>query len=294
MNYYLAATALRAFSATTWTKAIYRWIGNRKTVRQLSAERAGWVLEKLNQVPTTEPERFLELGTGWMHAYSLYPALTRNAEIHAFDVWDNRSFAAFQNAVTQLPDHVARLDLTAGQRDAADRKIAALGSAADFDQAYQTLNLHYAYAHDGRLPYPENHFDAIYSVDVLEHVVASGFDTVAEDWFRVLKPGGRLLAQVGLDDHLAHYDGSKSRKHYLRHSKSLFDNWLENDVQYINRIPATDMMDRLKRVGFQVLEAERLLVDDPENLPVHQDYRDQPAEDVATYRLNLVIEKPHG
>lgn len=292
MNYYLAATALRAFSLNGATKALYRWLGNRKTERKLSMERAGWVLERIAEAGLPARPVLLELGTGWMHAYSVFPALILDAEIHCFDVWDNRAFAAFRTALPQVRAGLGQLDLTEAQRSQAETRLQALERARSFDDVYAALNMHYAIDHDGVLPYQDGRFDMIYSVDVLEHVVADGFERAAADWFRVLRPGGRMVAQVGLDDHLAHYDPSRSKKHYLRHSKATFRHWLENDVQYINRIPAGEMIAILERAGFRTLTAERWTVDGPSQLPVHADYADQPPEDIATWRLLLTVEKP--
>ncbi|MDF1719162.1 MAG: methyltransferase domain-containing protein [Minwuia sp.] len=290
MNYYLAATALRAFSATQPTKALYRWLGNLKGSRQLSEERAGWVLACLAEAPMTAPNRFLELGTGWMHAYSLYPALLYDAEVHCFDVWDNRSYKAFRNALPQVRSGLSDMALDPDRRQKALARLAEVDAAEDFETAYKPLNLHYAIDHHGALPYPDAHFDMLYSVDVLEHVVASGFDSNAADWFRVTKPGGRMVAQVGLDDHLAHYDPSRSKKHYLRHSDGTFRNWLENDVQYINRLPADAILAKLEAAGFRVLQAERFRVE--ERPPVHADYAGQSDDDIMTWRLHLTVERP--
>ncbi|WP_417515999.1 methyltransferase domain-containing protein [Minwuia sp.] len=292
MNYYLAATALRAFSATGPTKALYRWLGNRKTDRKLSMERAGWVLDRIAEADLGPAPAFLELGTGWMHAYSMLPALIHDGETACFDVWDNRAFGALKAKLPVLRQALDGLDLSPDRRARAEQRLAAMQRAESFDEVYAVLNMRYDIDHDGRLPYADNHFDVIFSVDVLEHVVASGFDRNAADWFRVLKPGGRMVAQVGLDDHLAHYDPSRSKKHYLRHSKATFDRLLENDVQYINRIPASDMIARLEKTGFRTLKAERWTVDDPDSLPVHADYADQPREDIVTWRLLLTVEKP--
>ncbi|WP_416899393.1 MAG: methyltransferase domain-containing protein [Minwuia sp.] len=292
MNYYLVAAALRAFSVNGPSKALYRWLGNRKVDRKLSMERAGWVLDRIREAPVGEPPAFLELGTGWMHAYSMLPALIWDAEVACFDVWDNRAFGALKMKIPVLKQAVADLDLTAGQKALAGRKLAKMEQAADFDQVYAALNMRYDIDENGRLPYEDNRFDVIFSVDVLEHVVSSGFDQNAADWFRVLKPGGRMVAQVGLDDHLAHYDPSRSKKHYLRHSDAMFGKLLENDVQYINRMPASEMIARLEAAGFRTLEAERWTIDDPENLPVHPDYAQQLPQDIATWRLLLTMEKP--
>ncbi len=292
MNYYLAATALRAFSLNGPTKALYRWLGNRKTDRKLSMERSGWVLDNIAKCDLSEKPAFLELGTGWMHAYSMLPAMIHDGETACFDVWDNRAFGALQAKLPVLQKALDELSLSDEQRSRANAKLEQMRKAESFDDVYAALNMRYDIDYHGKLPYADNSYDVIFSVDVLEHVVASGFDSNAADWFRVLKPGGRMLAQVGLDDHLAHYDPSRSKKHYLRHSKKTFDNWLENDVQYINRIPATDMMDRLERIGFRVIEAERWRVENPDDLPVHADYADQPRDDVITWRLLLTVEKP--
>ncbi|PJK31026.1 class I SAM-dependent methyltransferase [Minwuia thermotolerans] len=292
MNYYLAATALRAFSLNGATKALYRWLGNRKTERKLSMERAGWVLDRIAEADLPERPVFLELGTGWMHAYSVFPALIHEAEVHCFDVWDNRAFAAFRAALPQVRQGLAGLHLTPAQRERAEARLGGLEGAESFDDVYALLDMHYVIDHDGVLPYPDGRFDMIYSVDVLEHVAADGFRRAAEDWYRVLKPGGRMAAQVGLDDHLAHYDPSRSKKHYLRHSKAAFSRWLENDVQYINRIPAGEMIAILEGVGFRTLAAERWSVEDPAGLPVHRDYAGQPPEDIAAWRLLLTMEKP--
>ncbi|MEC9345841.1 MAG: methyltransferase domain-containing protein [Pseudomonadota bacterium] len=291
MNYYLAAAALRAFSATAPTRALYRWLGNRKTVRKLSEDKAGWVLDRIAETQLSASPRFLELGTGWMHAYSLWPALLHDAEVCCFDVWDNRSFGALKNAVPQLVDGVQRMARTPEQAERARAKIALLEKATSFDEAYRTLNLHYAIDGAGRLPWPDAHFDVIYSVDVLEHVSGAAFDSACADWFRALRPGGRFVAQVGLDDHLAHYDPSRSKKHYLRHSDRLFRNFLENDVQYINRLPASRILASLEAAGFRLRDTEYFSVE-AATLRVHPDYAAQSEQDARAWRLHLVAERP--
>ncbi len=44
------------------------------------------------------------------------------------------------------------------------------------------------------LPYADGHFDAVVALDVLEHIEDDG--AALEEWYRVLKPGGWLVATV--------------------------------------------------------------------------------------------------
>jgi hypothetical protein len=71
----------------------------------------------------------------------------------------------------------------------------------------------------------------------------------AAAWFRILKPGGKFLAQVGIDDHLAMYQGKVGSKRYLRYSHRTWDWLLGNEVQYINRLTATEIVNILTEAG---------------------------------------------
>lgn len=44
-----------------------------------------------------------------------------------------------------------------------------------------------------KLPYKDNTFDGVFSLDVFEHLIPSTMDFVIDEIFRVLKPGGKLL-----------------------------------------------------------------------------------------------------
>ncbi len=62
-----------------------------------------------------------------------------------------------------------------------------------------------------RLPFPDNHFDAVVALDVLEHIERD--ESALREWRRVLKPSGSLLITVpayqwlwsGHDESLHHY-----------------------------------------------------------------------------------------
>jgi SAM-dependent methyltransferase len=61
-----------------------------------------------------------------------------------------------------------------------------------------------------RLPFPEDHFDMILATDVLEHIDDEG--AAVMELFRVLRPGGTLIASVpafeslwGLQDQVSHH-----------------------------------------------------------------------------------------
>jgi SAM-dependent methyltransferase len=286
MNYYLAALALRAFSATPLTRRAYRYLGNRKAVRPIHHGWARWVLDNLPPDRPGERVRVLELGTGWIHAYSLYPALLRDLDIHCVDVWDNRSLVALKAAVLAAQEGIARIpDASAEALSRARERIRRVEVASSFDEIYRALNITYCISGDGLIDRPTDSFDAIYSMDVLEHVAANKFRQCATHWQRLLRPGGRFIAQLGLDDHLAHFDSAKNPKHYLRHSERLWHLLLENDLQYVNRLTATQIIEALRAAGLQVDEVVRECL--PYRPPVHADYAFQSDEDVRSVRLTL-------
>lgn len=55
-------------------------------------------------------------------------------------------------------------------------------------------------ARDARaLPYPDNHFDKVYAISVVEHIEDLGDSQAVREMARVLKPGGRLSLTVPFD-----------------------------------------------------------------------------------------------
>lgn len=104
VKYVLAALALKAFSLNDATKKAYRSIGNlvgqrarQNTDIDVYVERGDLFValcKKYGAVPAHA--QAFELGTGWMHWYSLYLRLYFDLHVTMLDVWDNRQLAALQ------------------------------------------------------------------------------------------------------------------------------------------------------------------------------------------------------
>jgi SAM-dependent methyltransferase len=284
----VAAAALRALSAHSVLRRAYRWVGNRKRSFPVSLQKSRWIWEQVaKEGVDTKGHTLLELGTGWVHAGSLYSALLIDAAIIAFDVWDCRSLYCSKNEIARVAEAIeAAEDHSESDKKRASERAAAALAAKTFPELYDVLNIKYLIDESGLRRIPEASVDMIYSQDVLEHVNRDRFVLSIEAWKRLLKPHGRFLALVGLDDHLAHYDSSKSMKEYVYHSEFFWKHLLNNRLQYINRLTVTEIVDLLQRNGFDVedFEVERCSV---ELDRVHPSYRWQTQEDLETTCLRL-------
>ena len=126
---------------------------------------------------------------------------------------------------------VKGIDVVQLQIEIAQQKIQAAGVWAEFAW-YDGVNI----------PYPDNHFDAMYTSDVLGHV--ADVHAWLEELQRVLKPGGTL----------AMFSESQLGKHaYIR--KYLFDRGVNVDPHaefHISLYPKKELRHMIERAGFVV------------------------------------------
>jgi methyltransferase family protein len=290
VNYFATAFALKTFSATPATRRFYRMLANLKgSEKPIIHDRAMWIM---NSLPNNTGARYLDLGSGWIGAYGLYPALLRDCEVHCFDVADLRhKLDAFKRAVTTVWRNIEKdTAIPALEKRQANVRACAVAEATSYATCYRALNMHYQARADGMPDYPDKTFDAIYSIDVLEHVDRERFDDCSRVWYNLLKPRGLYLAQVGLDDHTAMYQGEFGKR-YLRYSERMWRSLLGNKVQYINRLTASQIVNVLEAVGFETAETTCEAITLGPN-DVHPDYRWQSETDRQSIRLIYRATKP--
>jgi SAM-dependent methyltransferase len=297
VRYVLAALALKAFSTNATTKALYRKIGNmlgqerRKKGNIDHYVRRGNLVndlcDKYGAIKTGD--RVFELGTGWVHWHSVYLRLHYDVSITMFDVWDNRQFEAFKALFSTLRSSI---ESGHGHDDRVTNLLQRILAVESFEELYTLLNLQYVVESEGHLDqFPGSMYDCVFSMHVLEHVRQADANQVAKEIHRILKPGGCSIHQIGIDDHLAHYDRKVSRKNYLRYSDRTWKLLFENDVQYINRLQMSDWLGIFDKAGFSLLEAipeahsfELLGID-----PKYEKYE---KEDLDCTCLTIVHRKP--
>jgi len=297
IRYVLVALALKAFSINAPTRALYRKIGNtfgakaRQNVRDLDVriERGNLLVDlarKYNAV--TSGSAVLEIGTGWMHWYALYLRMFWDLRITAFDVWDNRQFSAltagFAKLAVALQKHGVGPDV--------QRNLSIVNGATSFEELYRKLGIEYIIRSSGSTAqFGAASFDAIISMHVLEHVPRQNVAELVENMYRQLKPGGTTIHQIGIDDHLAHYDRSASPKQYIEYSDWTWKLLFENDVQYFNRLQMSEWLTTFERVGFMLEEqlTEKTCID---SLRVNQRFAGYDQQDLACTILTLVFRKP--
>jgi SAM-dependent methyltransferase len=296
-RYALAACALRASSANSASKKLYRKLGNtfglrqRLEVRDIEIRVArGNLLVALCRAHNAviDGDHILELGPGWMHWYSLYLRFFYDVKVTGIDVWDNRQFKALQAAAKKL-EAVFECSGTDAKVIENVRKIS---RCSGFEDLYQTFGYEYVLERTGALSqFSNSYFNFITSFHVLEHIPTQYLMPLANDMYRTLKPGALTIHQIGIDDHLTHYDRKASQKQYLKYSDRTWRIFFENEVQHINRLQPSDWQALFKSAGFVLLDkiTEKTNID---SLRINSKFREYPKEDLECTILTYVYQKP--
>ena len=299
IRYMAAAVALKMFSLNGFTRTCYRSIGNQLGQKKRSQqsvdkyiERGDLLVELASKNGVCEDGvKLVELGTGWIHWFGVYLALHIKGEssLELYDVWDNRQLDALKTAFGKLEQNLAavkRVDMI--QRE----KLAAIQGVKSFEEFYKLFNATYTIDSDGSLAgYPDDSYDAITSFHVMEHIGRSFIDKSIGDMYRMLKPGGYCIHQIGIDDHLAHYDSKMSKKTYLKYSLRTRKAIFENVVQYHNVLQGADFLRYFTDAGFEIVEFDRERCD-ISGLNIHSDWVGYSQEDLETTIFTIVCKKP--
>lgn len=111
------------------------------------------------------------------------------------------------------------------------------------------------------LPYPDNFFDAVISVDVIEHIPADKKDDAIREMIRVLRNGGRMM-------HILDLDSQKPLYRWAKGFPELFQEYFVDQMGHYGLETATSAMRRFDSFGMNKLAAEptnRTMIAHPEN-----------------------------
>jgi SAM-dependent methyltransferase len=118
---------------------------------------------------------------------------------------DGRDVEILSEFLRRLPDEPRLLDAGCGQGTPVLRRLDSAGRAVGLDFSAEQLRLAADAVPDAplalgdltRLPFAPDVFDGIVSFHALIHVPLAEHQTVADEFARVLRPGGRLLVSEG-------------------------------------------------------------------------------------------------
>ncbi|MXS83053.1 class I SAM-dependent methyltransferase [Nitrosomonas oligotropha] len=299
VKYLAAAVMLKMFSLNKFTRSSYRYLGNKfgqkKRQQQnidMYVNRGDLLVQLIKKYSVfKDGGAAVELGTGWIHWFGLYLALHNDKKISLdlFDVWDNRQLDALKGAFNKLScqwEHDTSKNTT--QRN----RLSSILSVNSFDELYRIFDAKYTIDNEGSLAgYPSTNYDLIFSFHVMEHINRDSIEESIEHMFRMLKPGGFCIHQIGIDDHLAHYDSKASQKNYLQFSLTKRKYLFENIVQYHNVLQGDDYQNLFRKKGFEIIEIDRERCD-ISRLTIHDDWSNYSREDLETTIFTIVCHKP--
>ncbi len=297
IKYVFSAAALKLFSINSVTCNFYRKIGNvigqkKRENQNLDSyvERGDLLVSLCKKYEVLKDgNNFLELGTGWLHWFGIYTRLHSDIKVGLYDVWDNRQFNALKKSFSNLQKIWDKEDRTT-ERQVELFKL--ISSSKSHDILYSNLDLTYTINKNGSLKnYKTNSFDCVFSFHVLEHIGKEFIGESINDMYRILKPGTYCIHQIGIDDHLSHYDKNESPKNYLKYSIKVRKMIFENIVQYHNVLQGQEYLDMFRKTGFEITEIDREKCN-INNLKIHNDWKSFSQEDLETTILTIVCHKP--
>ena len=295
--YVLFPIGYKILSSSTITRKIYRLLGN--TIGQkwkLAREQpSNFMYEKrrvrdliTDHCHLKENSEVLELGTGWIHRYSIFLRLFHKVKLTLFDVWDNRQFDLLKQYFISLPKHLAQEEM--GKAAPILKKIEEIKS---FDELYHLLECRYVINENGSLrKFSNDQFDVVFSCNVFEHVKKEILPDYIQDINRILKPGGYSAQIIDIGDHYHYLDKKDTHvKEYLKFSNSVWDFYFDNHIQYINRLQCSEWLKLFERAGYNLIYKDEIGTE-LETLKVHSDFSAYSRKDLECIRLLVVHQKP--
>ena len=199
-------------------------------------------------------KRLVEIGTGWHPALPICFILAGARSIATFDIVRLLDESETFRLLGSLCKHVPRIAELAGENPAAvHARLMELHKLKNLDQLLGNCGIEYYAPADGRSTglQPDS-VDLVYSNSVLEHVPREIIRGLMLESFRVLKPGGLVLHNVGCNDHYAFFDKSISFINFLQYEEREWRLW-NNPIQYQNRLRAPEFVDLAIRDGFEII-----------------------------------------
>ena len=303
-QYYAAAMALKLLSSSEVTRRGYRLAGNklgRRIHGALTADQIDYGLWQVQAIedhskPLQKDSVILELGTGWIHFYGLYLTLFFDAQLVAVDVADIRQLAPLRMRFAALADGLAKSakGWPAQRLREAQARARRLACAQSFEEVYESARAQYMVVQDATLAgLSDASVDVVSSVDVLEHIPRSALGTTAREIRRILRPGGISVHQIGTVDHIAHYSPKMPSKYYLKFSDRTWATFLENRLQYVNRLQASEFLGAFAETGLELVQYGRELDPAlPETVRLARQFHQFDPEDLMTTRAYMVHRRP--
>ena len=200
-------------------------------------------------------KRLLEIGTGWHPALPFCFILSGAGSVATFDIVRLLEEKTVFELLDCLQNHSATIAGSAQEAPETIRaRIADLRRSGSLGELFKKSHIDYFAPADGRATGIEsNSIDLVYSNSVLEHVPKESIRALMEEGFRVLKPGGLAMHNVGCNDHYAFFDKSISFVNFLQYNEQEWRFW-NNSLQYQNRLRAPEFLKLAAGAGLQLVK----------------------------------------
>lgn len=261
---------------------------------QMRIEWSSMHLDVLRRLGRADPGfHAIELGSGWVPIVPVCYFLAGAERVAMVDLEDlGRPELALQAIDSVLGAHERGELESLGEIDPARvdrlRTVAEQIPLVGHHEALASIGLHVTPG-DARELQVQRPPDLISSNTVFEHIPPAILEGILRRFGQVGAPGTVMSHLVDLCDHYAYVDSSVSIYHFLRYSDRAW-RLIDNEVQPMNRLRASEYLDLYARAGVPVTE-EHLRGCDPLALvgePLAPRFKTMDPADVACNASHLV------
>lgn len=163
--------------------------------------------------------------------------------------------------------------------------------------ALTQFNIQYAAPTDAQqTDFKANTFDCITNTSVLEHIPAAALPAIFKECYRVLKHEGLMICVIDMQDHYSYTDSTITYCHFLRYNNFIYNNLINSNIHYQNRLRYTQYKALWEAAGFRTIYQDLAYPDAQtlamlETLPLAEPFKNFSREDKFARTAWVVLQK---